>query len=600
MLGLLSVPGQTTPAEDDSCNLLNPFCALSDKVSEFANDTLADLGNSVLESVGSTAAAVGTAWVGIPTPNLTGGGGGSQSAGWDTPPGVDGTVETPGNSGSWTTTPALNDILGWATWLAFGVAVLSLIAWGARFAWSRSGDMDREMGRLGTILGATVIVSAASGIVAALLPSARNASNTSDSVAFLQDSLWYYVAALAVFSVIIGGIKMAWQQRAQPGIDIVRSIITLVLVSAVGVSVAGILVVASDGFANWILDRSLECNGENTQACFGQNVVNLFAPLMASGIGIFLVIIAGVIGILLTLLQVILMLARSAMLVILTGILPLSASATNTEMGQGWFRKNVAWLIAFALYKPAVAIVFAVGFQLMGSNYLTGDNPIVSMAAGFMLLLLSIVALPALMRFVTPMVGAVGAGGGAAGVGAAAAMAMPTGAMALGRGGGGSGGGDESSSSGPSGSSSAPSGSGGDEGGSGPGGGSGSGSGGGSGPSKGGASNGSSGADVDLTDSPSPTGGPGSGGGSPVPAGVGASGGAGSGASGAAAAGASNGAGAGAAGGASGAGAGAGAAGGPPGMAAEAVAEGARQGIRKAQEVADDSTGDQGGPNGSK
>ena len=56
--------------------------------------------------------------------------------------------------------------------------------------------------------------------------------------------------------------------------------------------------------------------------------------------------------------QIILMLARGGMLVVLTGILPLSAAAAMSgESGKGWFNKNVAWLVAFILYKPAAAIM---------------------------------------------------------------------------------------------------------------------------------------------------------------------------------------------------------------------------------------------------
>ncbi|MFX7844978.1 hypothetical protein ABTK14_22265, partial [Acinetobacter baumannii] len=73
------------------------------------------------------------------------------------------------------------------------------------------------------------------------------------------------------------------------------------------------------------------------------------------GLGALLIIILGLIAILATAFQIVLMIARGGMLVILTGILPLSAAATNTEMGKGWFKKNVGWLVAFILYKPAAA-----------------------------------------------------------------------------------------------------------------------------------------------------------------------------------------------------------------------------------------------------
>jgi hypothetical protein len=62
-----------------------------------------------------------------------------------------------------------------------------------------------------------------------------------------------------------------------------------------------------------------------------------------------LVIVLGLIASLAAFVQIVLMVARSGMLVILAGILPISAAATNTEMGKGWFRKCVGWLVAFLL-----------------------------------------------------------------------------------------------------------------------------------------------------------------------------------------------------------------------------------------------------------
>src|SRR3954467_10290217 len=43
------------------------------------------------------------------------------------------------------------------------------------------------------------------------------AGNATDTVGFLQGSLREYTLGLAVLSVIIGGTKMAWEQRAEPG-----------------------------------------------------------------------------------------------------------------------------------------------------------------------------------------------------------------------------------------------------------------------------------------------------------------------------------------------------------------------------------------------
>lgn len=385
----------------------------------------------------------------------------------------------------------------------------------------------------------------------------------SPTVAFLQNGLWYWTAVLAVLGVIIGGTRMMWEQRGAPIRELVRSLLTLTLVSGMGLSVIAFLIVASDGFSSWIID----------QATDGDGFSNAIEGMLLTGqadTAVFMVIILGLIGIVTSITQIVLMVVRSGMLVVLAGILPTTAAFTNTEMGKQWFQKTIGWTIAFILYKPAAAIVYAVAFRLVGGGEMSGFTGILNSITGLALMVVALFALPALMRFVTPLVGAVASGGGgmAAGAGAAAVAAMPTGARSLGAAGRGGG----SASPIPASSSSS--------GGQGPGGG-----GGGSKSSPSGSSTtgsapggakptpGSSGGK-----SPGPSGAP-SGAPSGVPAMAGAGAGGGGAASGAAA------------------GAKAGAVAGPVGAAAGAAASAASKGAEAIKKVSDEAAGD--GPSGS-
>ena len=82
----------------------------------------------------------------------------------------------------------------------------------------------------------------------------------------------------------------------------------------------------------------------------------------------FIAIVLGIVAFLATVIQIMLMLVRGGMLVLLVGTLPLVAAFSNTEMGMQWFRKASAWLMAFALYKPAAAVVYAVAFDSPASR----------------------------------------------------------------------------------------------------------------------------------------------------------------------------------------------------------------------------------------
>ncbi|MFJ5699935.1 hypothetical protein [Arthrobacter sp. NPDC093139] len=243
-------------------------------------------------------------------------------------------------------------------------------------------------------------------------------------VSMVNSELMTWTLTLAVLAVIIGGVRMIWEQRGAPLKDLLRSLLTLTLVSGLGLGVISILVIAADTFSAAIIDRSTDGKG------FAESM-KILVMTGQTGVGVFILIVLGLIGLIASLVQIVLMVVRSGMLVILAGILPTTAAFTNTEMGRQWFQKAVGWTIAFILYKPAAAIVYSVAFLLMGTG--EGRDALVKSITGFTLMIVALFALPALMRFVTPMVGAVASGSGAAA--GAAVGAMATGAVSLGRGG---------------------------------------------------------------------------------------------------------------------------------------------------------------------
>ena len=256
----------------------------------------------------------------------------------------------------------------------------------------------------------------------------EDGTTPSPIVSMVNSELMVWTLTLAVLAVILGGIRMIWEQRGAPLKDLLRSLVTLTLVSGLGLGVISILVIAADAFSAAIIERSTDGKG------FAESM-NLLVVTGQTGVGVFILIVLGLIGLIASLVQIVLMVVRSGMLVILAGILPTTAAFTNTEMGRQWFQKAVGWTIAFILYKPAAAIVYSVAFLLMGNS--TGQDALITSITGFTLMVVALFALPALMRFVTPMVGAVASGGGA-GAGAAVG-AMATGAVSMGRSGSGKG-----------------------------------------------------------------------------------------------------------------------------------------------------------------
>lgn len=264
-------------------------------------------------------------------------------------------------------------------------------------------------------------------------PEVADASgNTNGAVQFIQQSTAWYTAAFLVISLIMAGIYIIWSRRGEAVQNLAKLMITFILTSAGAASITAVLLLASDAFSTWIIDQSLEGTdfSANLYAYFtGENaVVSSVALFALMGLGL---IVSGI--------QYLIVIGRGAALFVLVGTLPFMAAFYLTESGQQAFKKQCSWIIAFILYKPAAAIVYATGFRLMGTPQ--SDASAQSLALhGIVLILLAIVTLPAIMRLVTPAVNELTSGRGAGGMAAGAAAMTLGGIAAAGRLAGGRGG----------------------------------------------------------------------------------------------------------------------------------------------------------------
>lgn len=248
----------------------------------------------------------------------------------------------------------------------------------------------------------------------------------SGTVGFLHDSLYFYMAAFAVFALILAGARMAWEGRGEPGREAMKAMITLTVVTGTGLATLSLAVQAGDGFSTWILDRST--GGRS----FGENITLMFGAATGAGanpLGVMLIIVLGLFALIASLAQIALMFVRGVMLVLLAGILPLSAAATNTDFGRQWFRKTLGWLVAFVLYKPAAAIVYATAFRLTASD--VQEDGLLTLLSGLTMMILALFALPALMRLVVPSSTDASGSGEMQSIKSGAVGSMPTGAKSV-------------------------------------------------------------------------------------------------------------------------------------------------------------------------
>jgi type IV secretion system protein TrbL len=249
------------------------------------------------------------------------------------------------------------------------------------------------------------------------------------AVALIQGDLSWLTAVVAVIGLILAAGRTVWSKKADGVVDAVHGLLRLVVVGGAGVVGISLLTGAGDALSSWILTESTKSTGRSVTS-LGEITT---AAFNSSSLAVVVVGLA-ILGVLI---QIGLLLVRSALIVVLAAVWPLSAAASMTPSGSAWFRKVTAWLIGFVVYKVAAAICFAAAFELM-----TSSTSGIGSIDGVVLLLVSVIALPAVMRLVVPAVAAVGsvstgaAVGAVAGAAVGAAMIVGTGGTAMAAGGG--------------------------------------------------------------------------------------------------------------------------------------------------------------------
>ena len=220
------------------------------------------------------------------------------------------------------------------------------------------------------------------------------------AVGRLQQWTLPIAVAVAVAGLIIAGARMALSRKANPLIDAGSGLFTIAATSAVGVLLPTLLLKAGDAWSTWILNASAG----------GQFAARLTGVLTLGGAAPAVVVVLGIVAIVISAIQAVLMLFRQGALVILAGMMPLAAAGTLTPGTRSWFKRVAGWELALIFYKPVAALVYATAFTLIG----TGKSVQVILT-GFAMVVMSLLALPVLMRFFSWTTGQVAdsaAGGG--------------------------------------------------------------------------------------------------------------------------------------------------------------------------------------------
>lgn len=115
----------------------------------------------------------------------------------------------------------------------------------------------------------------------------------------------------------------------------------------------------------------------------------------------------GVIGILLTIVLWFELLLRNAAIAVLVATSPIAAAGQVSEVTKSWWPKLAAATAQLIILKPVIALVFCLGFSLTGTSH-----DVETLLSGLLVLLLAVIAWPAIARFFTFAAAQVGGGAG--------------------------------------------------------------------------------------------------------------------------------------------------------------------------------------------
>ncbi|MEV0764813.1 hypothetical protein, partial [Nocardia sp. NPDC050435] len=247
----------------------------------------------------------------------------------------------------------------------------------------------------------------------------------------LMSSIRDYTSGLQILlltaGIMFAAARLALAKRGGLAGEAQESFMTFAKAVFASAMFAGVVAAgtrAGDEFSNWVLSDATEADAPGV-------ITRLAGFDLRHGtqFGSGLLLILALLGILSALVQLVMLVVRQALLILVVAAIPIAAAASGMGPGSQGYKKMLAWALAFVLWKPVGALVYAIAFTAAGGPAQAQQDPQLVLL-GLLLLVMVPITLPALMRLIAPAVAALGGGGGAAAAlaGGGLGMAMGSGA----------------------------------------------------------------------------------------------------------------------------------------------------------------------------
>ncbi|WP_052689178.1 hypothetical protein [Williamsia herbipolensis] len=207
------------------------------------------------------------------------------------------------------------------------------------------------------------------------------------------------VMMIIALGIIGSAITMVLTRRPGPAAELGMGAIKFVLIASLSTTILAGAMHAGDDFARQVTADGADQFGPQMQQMLG--IATLHNPGGVLLLGIVAAILSGI--------QWLFGFVRQAGIVVLYAMLIFAAAGQLSSWGRQWFPRICSMLIALVLYKPAAAIMYSLGWKLMGT-----DHSLSAVMVGLMVIALTMLALPVMLKFFAFISPAI-AGGGSAG-----------------------------------------------------------------------------------------------------------------------------------------------------------------------------------------
>ena len=226
------------------------------------------------------------------------------------------------------------------------------------------------------------------------------------ATSWFQDTTLPITIVLLTLGLVVAGARVMYSHRGEPFQEAMTALGKAVAVITLGTATIQVLVWGGDSYGQWILKAS----GISATAGYVDAAFAAASPGLA--------LIFGLLGVLAVGIQWVIMYVRQALMLLLNAFWQVSAAYAVLRRGEQAFEKITAWIIAFIIYSPLAASIYAFAWRLKN-----GQDGAGGVIYGLMLIGLAVIALPAIMRLLVPASGALGSAiGGAMAMGVAAGV----------------------------------------------------------------------------------------------------------------------------------------------------------------------------------